>query len=146
MSLRARMGLAAGVAVAVAVIAVAFSAYAGTRSQLHAARSTTVERELTSDVLHHGAGGPRAARPATGPVPARQRPGATDGRAARRSATRGSELDGRGPGFGGAAGIITVISANGNTYVPASQSYQIPTDAQMQALAKSRQRAATPPI
>ena len=34
MSLRARMGLAAGVAVAIAVIAVAVSAYAGTRSEL----------------------------------------------------------------------------------------------------------------
>ena len=40
MSLRARMGLVAGVAVAIAVIAVAVSSYAGTRRSFRA-RSTS---------------------------------------------------------------------------------------------------------
>ena len=137
MSLRARMGVAAGVAVAIAVIAVAFSAYAGTRSQLTGQLDTQLQR-LTSDVIHRGPvvpnGGPTgdgviqllgAAPTATGSA---EPPGVGD---------EGLNLDRRGPGFGGAAGIITVIYANGKTYVPATQSYKIPTDEAMKALAKT---------
>ncbi len=136
MSLRARMVLAAGVAVAVAVIAVAFSSYAGTRSQLTGQVDNQLNR-LTSDVLHHGGGGPSGGPTGDGgqfllgSAPSNgsgEPPGFGD---------EGLHLDGRGPGFGGAAGIITVIYTNGNTYVPSSQSYRIPTDAQMRALAKS---------
>lgn len=61
MSLKARMGLAAGVAVAIAVIAVAVSAYAGTSSQLIAQTDASL-RHLAQPVLlranGRGGGGP----------------------------------------------------------------------------------------
>ena len=148
MSLRARMGVAAGVAVAIAVVAVAFSAYAGTRSQLTGQLDTQLQR-LTSDVMHRGPGGPNGGPTGTGggtgtgtgdggsqlfgggpTASAIEPPGVGD---------EGLSLDRRGPGFGGAAGIITVIYANGGTYVPPTQSYKIPTDEAMKALAKSGQ-------
>lgn len=139
MSLRVRMGLAAGVAVALAVIAVAFSAYAGTRSQLTGSVDYQLQR-LTNDVLHHGPGVPGGpgdgsrygaprffgGNPAVGAEP----PGSGD---------EGLNFDRRGPGFGGAAGIITVIYANGKTYVPPTQTYTIPVDSDMRALAKKGQ-------
>ncbi len=137
MSLRARMGLAAGVAVAVAVIAVAFSSYAGTRSQLTGQVDNQLSR-LSDDVLHRGPGGPADGN-ADGrlqifggsPTAATAEPPGTG--------DEGLNLDHRGPGFGGAAGIITLIYANGKTYVPPTQSYTIPTDERMRALAKSGQ-------
>ncbi len=50
MSLRVRMGLAAGVAVALAIVAVAFTAYAGTRSQLRGQVDQSLQG-LTRSVL-----------------------------------------------------------------------------------------------
>ncbi len=50
MSLRVRMGLAAGLAVALAIVAVAFTAYAGTRSQLRGQVDQSLQG-LTSSVL-----------------------------------------------------------------------------------------------
>ena len=64
MSLRVRMGLAAGVAVALAVIAVALTAYAGTRSELKGQVDQSL-KSLTGSVLTRariGVGG----RPADG--------------------------------------------------------------------------------
>ena len=57
MSLRARMGLAAGVAVALAVIAVAVSAYAGTRSELQGQLDSSLS-SLTARLVQ-----PRGSRP-----------------------------------------------------------------------------------
>ncbi len=69
MSLRARMALASGVAVALAVIAVAFSAYEGTKSQLQGQVDQSL-RSLTGSVLggvglsaNGQRGGPPGARP-----------------------------------------------------------------------------------
>ena len=67
MSLRARMGLAGGIAVALAVIAVAFSAYAGTRSTC-AARSTN--RCASSPRRSPSPGGPGNGGGDGGPGPA----------------------------------------------------------------------------
>ena len=74
MSLRARMALATGVAVALAVIAVAFSAYEGTRSQLQGQVDQSL-RSLTGSVL--ASAGLSAQRPAARPRlgPERSRPG-----------------------------------------------------------------------
>jgi two-component system sensor histidine kinase MprB len=132
-SLRARMGLAAGVAVAIAVIAVAFFAYAGTRSQLTGSVDNQL-RQLTGDVLHRGPGGPAGENRDGGqllggnPAAVGEPPGFGD---------EGLNLEHRGPGFGGAAGVITLVYANGKTYVPPTQSYTIPVDSRMRALAKS---------
>jgi two-component system, OmpR family, sensor histidine kinase MprB len=136
-SLRARMGLAAGVAVALAVIAVAVSAYAGTSSNLRGQIDTSL-RQLRDQVLHQG-GGPGAPGPAllggggqTGPsgIPiSGEGPGVGD---------EGLGLDrSRGGPFGGPAGIITLVYPNGGTYSPLGQRYQIPADANMKAHAAS---------
>ena len=50
MSLRVRMGLVAGLAVAIAVIAVAITAYAGTRSELRGQLDSSLQG-LTGSVL-----------------------------------------------------------------------------------------------
>src|SRR5262249_42754873 len=39
--------------------------------------------------------------------------------------------------FGGAAGIVTLIYADGGTYVPRRQRYESPADARMKAVARS---------
>ncbi len=135
MSLRARMGLAVGVAVAVAVIAVAFSAYAGTRSQLTGSVDSQLRR-LSGDVLSHGQGGPGDPNRAGG-VPLFGGTPASGSGEAPGYGDEGLNLDHRGPGFGGAAGIITLVYANGKSYVPPTQPYTIPVDDQMRALAKS---------
>ena len=77
MSLRARMALASGLAVALAVIAVAVSAYAGTRSQLRGQVDHSLQN-LTHQVLPGPPGGQGGFFPGAGP------PGAWRGRVARR--------------------------------------------------------------
>ena len=57
MSLRVRLGLAAGVAVALAVVAVAASAYAGTRSELLGQLDSTI-RQLSQQLIGRTGGGP----------------------------------------------------------------------------------------
>jgi two-component system, OmpR family, sensor histidine kinase MprB len=140
-SLRARMGLAAGVAVALAVIAVAVSAYAGTSSNLRGQIDSSL-RQLTRQALHQGGGpggpgGTPSGFPGGGggqdrfsgfPV-AGEGPDVAD---------EGLGLDqARGGAFGGAAGIVTLIYPNGGSYNPPGQLYQIPPDAKMKALAAS---------
>ena len=61
MSLRARMGVAASVAVAIAVIAVAFSAYAGTRSELQGQLDTSLSHLIQPLLVNAGV--------AKGPMP-----------------------------------------------------------------------------
>ena len=138
MSLRARMGIAAGVAVALAVIAVAVSAYAGTRSELQGQVDSQL-RNLRGQVLRPGGVGPGSGgggqSGASGSglgfsgAPNGEGPGVRD---------EGLGIDGRtGPAFGGPAGIVTLVYRDGGTYVPAGQRYQIPADARMKALAAS---------
>jgi two-component system, OmpR family, sensor histidine kinase MprB len=139
MSLRARMGLASGIAVALAVIAVVVSAYAGTRSELRGQVDNNL-RTLSRQVLP-GPSGPGSASPgdgqsARGPNPTfgfgpsgREPPGVGD---------EGLGIDGRaGPAFGGAAGIITLIYRNGEIYVPRGQQYRIPVSPHVKAIAAS---------
>ncbi|HXO08676.1 MAG TPA: HAMP domain-containing sensor histidine kinase [Solirubrobacteraceae bacterium] len=135
MSLRARMALAAGVAVALAVIAVAFSAYEGTRSQLQGQVDQSL-RSLTRSVIGAGVR-PRPPGPsppgssggAFGPPPSSSvESGARD---------EGLGLDDRtGPAFGGAAGSATIVHRDGIAYAPGSQR-KIPADARARALAAS---------
>jgi two-component system sensor histidine kinase MprB len=140
MSLRARMGLAAGVAVALAVIAVAVSAYAGTRSELRGQVDQSL-RGLTQQVLTPPGGGPGGGGPGiNGRVVGGAGQGA-GGPAGRNSATdpdEGLGLDRRfSPAFGGPAGTVNLVYRNGTSYVPSGQYYRIPVDAQMRSLAAS---------
>jgi two-component system, OmpR family, sensor histidine kinase MprB len=133
-SLRARMGLAAGVAVALAVIAVAVSAYAGTRSVLRGQLDRSLQ-SLTAQVLGpaehpdgQGAtdGGSPPGKGGGGPG-ATFNPGDPD---------EGLGLNERGgPAFGGAPGTLTLVRRNGTTFVPSGQHSSIPVDAQARALA-----------
>ncbi len=129
MSLRARMGLAAGVAVAIAVIAVAVSAYAGTRSELLGQVDNSLSG-LSGQVLHHpfGPGGPQPDDGGFFGGRGGEAPGVGD---------EGLGLDQvRGPAFGG-AGTFLLVYANGKTFTPQGQRSQIPADARMKALARS---------
>jgi two-component system sensor histidine kinase MprB len=132
------MGLAAGAAVALAVLAVAISAYAGTRSELRGQVDNSLRR-ISQQVLRPGGGG--------GPGRGDGGPG-RGGPAPEQSTGSGAEgpgigdeglgIDQRvGPAFGGAAGIITLVYRNGGKYQPAGQSYSIPVDDRMKALARS---------
>jgi two-component system, OmpR family, sensor histidine kinase MprB len=150
-SLRVRLGIAAGVAVAVAVIAVAVSSYAGTRSQLR----SQVDRSLTGlagGILGPGGGrgGPDGFGGPGGPGGPGQGggPGASGSGFGFRGQRFGGEPAGVGDEglgldqrpvtpYGGARGITAVIHSDGTVYVPAGQSYRIPVNTRMKALAKS---------
>ncbi len=142
------MALAAGVAVALAVVAVAFSAYEGSRSQLQGQLDQSLHN-LTRSVFA-GAGlsvGGRARGP--GPRPGSigaAGPGPGAGQPPRPAANRdanpdpddhdeGLGLDDRpGPAFGGPAGSVTIVHRDGTGYAPPGQR-RIPVDAHAKALA-----------
>jgi two-component system sensor histidine kinase MprB len=138
MSLRARMGLAAGVAVALAVIAVAVSAYAGTSSELRGQVDNSL-KQLTRQALNLGPSNPG---PGGGPGPqgsfgqsngGNEFPFVGEGRD---QGDEGLGLDHtRGPGFGGPTGFMTLIHPDGGTWIPRTQGYRIPPDARMKELA-----------
>ena len=142
MSLRARMGLAAGLAVAVAVIAVAVSAYAGTSSELRGQLDQSLST-LTRQVVSNGAP-PNAENPSNpaenpdnelengaggagffGPRP---RPGDCD---------EGLGFQNRGGPLGSAAGILTLVHRDGSICYPSGQTYHIPVTSQFKRLAAS---------
>jgi two-component system, OmpR family, sensor histidine kinase MprB len=133
------MGLAAGVAVAIAVIAVAVSAYAGTKSQLRGQVDSSLHK-LTNQILSpppgHDGGGP-GGPPGVGGFMAFGRPATGEGPCDR---DEGTGIDLRnGPSFGGAAGTVTLIypsrCGSPGYYKPQSQDATIPVDSQMRALA-----------
>ncbi len=143
MSLRARMGLAAGVAVALAVIAVAASAYAGTRSQLRGQLDSSLHA-LAQTI--HAPPGRQDQRPGGGPA------GGDSGRRGNGSApvATGNSHEGpcvgdeglgldrlSGPAFGAAPGIFTLFDRCGGTTVPRGQRDRIPATAPIEALARS---------
>ena len=142
LSLRARMALASGVAVALAVIAVAFSAFEGTRSQLQGQLDQSLQ-SLTGSVLpapHGGGNGGPGPGPSAGFGGQSHgvngqgffSPGDPDDR------DEGLGFDDRnGPAFGGAPGIVTLVYRDGGSYSPPGQSRRIPVDARARALAAS---------
>jgi two-component system, OmpR family, sensor histidine kinase MprB len=121
-SLRARMGLVAGGAVAIAVIAVAVSSYAGTRSELRGQVDDSL-RTLSQGVLHPPDGGGR-------PDASRTTPLAGTG-----DCDRGLGFDRGGPGFGGAAGLRQVVSARGRGCPISGGTSTLPIDARTKAVA-----------
>jgi two-component system sensor histidine kinase MprB len=141
-SLRVRMGLAAGVAVALAVIAVALTAYAGTRSELKGQVDQSL-RSLTGSVLTR-------ARIGVGGRPLDRGPGSAVGQPPAGSATGPSSFspsdpddkdeglgfdDRHGPPFGGAPGTVTLVYRDGGSYVPPGQTERVPVDAWAKAIA-----------
>jgi len=133
-SLRARLGLAAGVAVALAVIAVAISAYEGTRSTLQNQLDTSIHSLAQPELI-------AANRPPNTFTPERGglAPNARSGRPSSSSdPDEGLGLDSRGPqAFGGPSGAFTIVYPSGTTYSPANQRYSIPASAQARATAAS---------
>jgi two-component system, OmpR family, sensor histidine kinase MprB len=127
-SLRARMGLAAGAAVAVAVIAVALSAYAGTSSQLIGQADHSLQA-LAQPVLMG-----RTAQGSFGPFGPPGSTGAHCGGPGDPDEGLGLDRLGRQP-FGGAPGSFTLVCRNGTTYSPIPPA--IPVDARARALAAS---------
>jgi two-component system, OmpR family, sensor histidine kinase MprB len=141
-SLQARMGLAAGTAVALAVIAVAVSAYAGTRSQLRGQVDSSL-RALTAEAIH----APRGPGPGGGPgrdgVAQPQGSGSAPvaGGGSNEGPCVGDEGLGldrlNGPSFGAAAGNFTLFDRCGGKTVPTGQRDRIPTSAPIEKLARS---------
>jgi two-component system sensor histidine kinase MprB len=129
-SLRARMGLAAGVAVALAVVAVAVSAYAGTSSELHGQLDQSL-RSLTSQAIgappDGGRGGPGEGDPQSdGDSPPASAGGSAGG------------FGHRAPAFGGAAGVLTIVHPDGSSFIiRGTRANAIPVTATFKALAKT---------
>jgi two-component system, OmpR family, sensor histidine kinase MprB len=138
MSLRARMGLFAGAAVAIAVIAVVLAAYAGTKSDLQGQLDQSL-RSVAAPVLAR-AGGPLgqfAPGRGGGGGPGE---GTGTGCGAGGDRDEGLGLDQIPPqAFGGAPGTFTLVCRNGSTYSPASNEYPIPVTARERATARSGQ-------
>jgi two-component system, OmpR family, sensor histidine kinase MprB len=127
MSLRSRLGLAAGVAVALAVIAVAFSAYEGTRSELRNQVDQSLQTLAARYPLRFG-GGPGA----------RGAPGGQGSPRLGSDCDRGLGINApSGPAFGGAPGFYQLVSPTGAVCLGTGETSQIPVDARVKALAAS---------
>jgi two-component system sensor histidine kinase MprB len=138
MSLRARLATAAGVAVALAVIAVVVSAYAGTRSQLQGQLDHSLQN-LSNQILRPGggpgAGGAGGGRPTGSGLGFSQAPFGGEGPGVR---DEGLGLETRpGQAFGGAPGTVTLVYTDGGTWIPSGQKYRIPPGAQAKVIART---------
>ncbi len=139
MSLRARMGIASGLAVAVAVIAVALSAYAGTRSQLQGQLDTRLMSLAQPILIQAGAvpapAGPGQPQQGGGPGTFGG-PGAGSGSGGTNDCDGGLGLDrSRGGPFGGPQGYVQLVRANGFICLANGESTAIPVSADVKALA-----------
>ncbi len=128
MSLRARMGIAAGVAVALAVVAVTISAYAGTRSELLGQTDNSLQ-SITHQYLDHPLGPDRGGHNRQGP------PHGPFGQ----DCDHGLGINNpAGQPFGGAPGFVQLLTPNGAVCETGTQeTTQIPLDTQDRATAKS---------
>ncbi len=132
MSLRVRMGVAAGAAVAIAVIAVAVSSYAGMRSELLGQVDSGLQG-LAAQILH---------QPNGGGLPGLFGAGGGGGGGSGPTSGGGDcdhhlGIDGAGPGFGAAAGLRQFVSESGQRCP--SPGPQLPIDAHTKAVAASGQ-------
>jgi two-component system, OmpR family, sensor histidine kinase MprB len=131
MSLRTRMVLLAGVAVAIAALAVAIASYEGTRSQLQGQVDQSLQSLIKNPLTNIGIERRRGASP----LPQ------ADGD---RSPTNGQDPD-EGLGFerlppqafGGASGTFTLFRRDGSAYLPPAQTYAIPSTEAIQAVVRS---------
>jgi two-component system sensor histidine kinase MprB len=133
------MGIATGVAVALAVLAVAVSAYEGTSSELRGQIDSEL-KQITSRILHpqpHGGG-----EPGNGGGPGGGQPfgSGAGGRGFFNTGDCDQGLDVNGPttpAFGGAAGFAQVVSPSGSICRGSTETLEIPSDPRAVALAKS---------
>ncbi len=120
---------------ALAVLAVAISAYAGTKSVLRGQLDNSLQNlshQISMPAERFGGSGPgggngppRSGLGITTPGGA-EPPGVGD---------EGLALDRRGPGFGGPSGIVTLVYRSGGTFVPISQGDRIPVTPAMKSVA-----------
>jgi two-component system, OmpR family, sensor histidine kinase MprB len=130
MSLRARMALFAGAAVAIAVIAVVVAGYEGTRNELQGQVDQSLQ-SLAKRPLQNIGLGPGGGPPGVIQLGPRVPSGDDDG-----DPDEGLGFDHLPPqAFGGASGTFTLFKREGGTYVPKGQSYEIPVTAAIRALA-----------
>jgi two-component system, OmpR family, sensor histidine kinase MprB len=162
MSLRARMGGAAGLAVALAVIAVAVSVYAGTRSELQGQVDESLRNLAQPFLIRAGVMAPPAGQPSPGGSGAGQgspltggqsggAPGAPGG-AGGGGVPGGSSLGvttpkdcdeglgidvSRGAGFGAAVGYVQIVLSNGKICLSSGERTAIPVDSATKTLASN---------
>jgi two-component system sensor histidine kinase MprB len=164
-SLRARIAAAAGIAVALAVIAVTVSAYAGTRSNLtgqvdHALQTFTAQVRMSTPgggTVPGSSGQPSGNAGASGPSGAAGFPGTfargmpAAGRRSSLAAGRpplfaptgagdcdhGYGLDGRSGSFGGASGFFELVTPKGHICLARNETNTIAVDAHARAIAAS---------
>jgi two-component system sensor histidine kinase MprB len=136
MSLQLRMGLAAGIAVALAVLAVAVTAYEGTSSELRGQVDSSLHSltgSLLAGVEGRGSSGTGGGRPASGPGGS---PGLGFNETGDPDPDEGLGIDTRnGPAFGGAPGTVTLVRRNGTVYDPKGQRQHIPVTTRARRLA-----------
>ncbi|MGH2890651.1 MAG: sensor histidine kinase [Solirubrobacteraceae bacterium] len=131
MSLRARMALAAGVAVALAVIAVSIAAYAGTSTQVHGQLDQSL-RSLSGRIVPVGGAG-------AGQGGSHGDNGGGGGSSEHvHDPDEGLHLDAdNGPPFGAAAGTVALVHADGFVFHPPGQESTVPVGPRAKALAAS---------
>jgi two-component system sensor histidine kinase MprB len=134
------MAIAAGVAVALAVIAVAVAAYAGTRSTLLGQIDSAL-RGITDQALHHGGGS--GAQVSSGGPPFGGGGGGHNGffftgGGGGQDCDRGLGINGpQASAFGGAAGFVQLITPMGTVCRGNGETLEIPADPRATALARS---------
>jgi two-component system, OmpR family, sensor histidine kinase MprB len=136
MSLRTRMVLVAGIAVAIAVVAVAAASYEGTRSELQGQVDQSLQSLIKTPLSNIGLG-PGGHSPL--PQSNRGAPRAPgDGDNDAHDADEGLGIDRLPPqAFGGASGTFTLFKRDGSSYVPPGQTYKIPSTSAIHDLAQS---------
>jgi len=131
MSLRARMGLFAGAAVAIAVVAVVVAGYEGTRNELLGQVDQSLQ-SLSKRPLQNIGLGPGGGPPGVIQLGPRNPSGDRDGG----DPDEGLGIDQLAPqAFGGPSGTFTLFKRNGGTYVPKGQPYEIPSTEAIRAVA-----------
>jgi two-component system sensor histidine kinase MprB len=136
-SLRARMGLIAGVAVALAVVAVAVSAYLGTRSAVYGQVDASLSG-LAGQILHHGGpDGPRDVQNSGGSPIFGGAPGGFDHRFGG-DCDHGLGINGpEAQPFGGARGAAQFVESSGAVCGARGQTARIPVGATARSIARS---------
>jgi two-component system sensor histidine kinase MprB len=134
------MGIAAGVAVALAVLAVAVSAYEGTRSELRGQIDSELQ-QITTRILHPQPRGGDEPGNGGGPPGGGQPFGSGGtGRGFFNTGDCDHGLDVNGPttpAFGGAAGFAQVVTSTGSICRGSTETLEIPADPRAVAVARS---------
>jgi two-component system, OmpR family, sensor histidine kinase MprB len=123
MSLRVRIALVAGGAVAVAVLGVAVTVYFAVRSELRAEVDNALEARAAA-----------LAGPGPGPPPGAPRDG---GRPRFRPGPEFAPPPGPGARFGGAEGYVQLVSSGGRAFRPPGESSSLPVEPRTRSIART---------